>query len=332
MSFIWPWMLPTLLLIPLFVWGYGRLRWRRQQAMAVWGPLGVVQNSAGTNLKRRRHGPMLFFLIGFTLLLFSLARPEMILELPRVAGTVILAFDVSNSMAADDLEPTRMEAAKEAARAFVEQQPGTIQIGVVAFSNGGLVVQPPTDDQTAVLDTINRLTPQGATSLGQGIFSALNAIAGEAIALDLDLEALEEGSPLPDIGYYPSAVVLLLTDGENTNNPDPFEVAQLAAQAGVRIYPVGIGSAEGTVLELEGFNILTQLDETVLQQIASTTNGAYYHAADEESLQEIYQNVDLQLTVSGEKMEVTAVFAGLSVLFFLVGAALALLWFGRMPL
>lgn len=325
-------MLLTLLLIPLFVWGYGRLRRRQQQAMVALGPLGVVQSSAGANLKRRRHLPALFFLIGLTLLLFSLARPEMVLELPRVEGTVILAFDVSNSMAADDLEPTRMEAAKAAARAFVEQQPGTIQIGVVAFSNGGLVVQPPTDDQTAVLDTINRLTPQGATSLGQGIFSALNAIAGEAIALDIDLDALEEGSPLPDIGYYPSAVVLLLTDGENTNNPDPFEVAQLAAQAGVRIYPVGIGSAEGSVLELDGFNILTQLDETLLQQIASTTNGTYYYAADAESLQEIYQNVDLQLAISGEMMEVTAVFAGLSALFFLIGAGLSLLWFGRMPL
>ncbi len=325
-------MLLTLLLIPLFVVVYRRLLKRRQQAVVALGPLGVTQNSTGAKLRRRRHLPALFFLIGLTLLLFSLARPEMIMELPRVEGTVILAFDVSNSMAADDLEPTRMEAAKAAARAFVENQPGTVQIGVVAFSNGGLVVQPPTDDQTAVLATISRLTPQGATSLGQGIFSALNAIAGEAIALDLDLDSLEEGSPLPDIGYYPSAVVLLLTDGENTSNPDPFEVAQLAAAAGVRIYPVGIGSTEGSVLPLDGFNVLTRLDETTLQQIASTTNGVYYHAADEEGLQEIYQNVDLQLAISGEMMEVTAVFAGLSTLFFLIGAALSLLWFGRMPL
>ncbi|MBX3057873.1 MAG: VWA domain-containing protein [Anaerolineae bacterium] len=332
MSFLWPWMLLTLLLIPLVVWGYVRLLKRRQRAVVALGPLGVTQNNAGANLQWRRHLPALFFLIGLTLLFFSLARPEMILELPRVEGTVILAFDVSNSMAATDLEPTRMEAAKAAARTFVENQPDTVQIGVVAFSNGGLVVQPPTDDQTAVLDTINRLTPQGATSLGQGIFTALNAIAGEAIALDIDLDALEEGSTLPDIGYYPSAVVLLLTDGENTSNPDPFEVAQLAAAAGVRIYPVGIGRPEGTVLSLEGFNVLTRLDETALQQIASTTNGAYYHAADAESLQEIYQNVDLQLAIRGDMMEVTAVFAGLSALFFLIGAALSLLWFGRMPL
>jgi Ca-activated chloride channel family protein len=201
---------------------------------------------------------------------------------------------------------------------------------VVAFSNGGLVVQPPTDDQTAVLSTIERLQPQGATSLGHGIFSSLNAIAGEAIPLDP--ATLEEGLPTPDIGSYPSAVILLLTDGENTSSPDPLEVAQLAATAGVRIYPVGIGSREGTVLQLEGFNILTQLNETTLQEIASLTNGAYYHAADEETLQEIYENVDLQLAIGGEKMEVTAIFAGLSLLFFLAAAAFSLLWLGRMPL
>jgi len=190
-------------------------------------------------------------------------------------------------------------------------------------------VQPPTDDQTAVLATIDRLTPQGATSLGQGIFSSLNAIAGEAIPIDP--EALEEGVPSLEIGDYSSAVVLLLTDGENTSSPDPLEIAQLAAEAGVRIYPVGIGSVEGSVLNIEGFNILSQLNETTLEEIASLTNGSYYHAADEDMLQEIYENVDLQLTISGEKMEVTAIFAGLSLLFLLIGGALSLLWFGRMP-
>lgn len=268
-------------------------------------------------------------MIGLSLLLFGLARPEMLVDLPRLECTVILAFDVSNSMAADDLEPTRLEAAKAAARAFVEEQPGTVQIGVVAFSNGGLVVQPPTDDQVAVLATIDRLSPQGATSLGQGIFSALNAIAGDAISIDP--EAVEEGAPMPEIGDYPSAVVLLLTDGENTASPDPLQIAQLAAEAGVRIYPVGIGSVEGTVLQIDGFSILSQLDETSLQEIAGLTNGAYYYAEDGQTLQEIYENVDLKLTISGKKMEVTAVLAGLSLPFFLIGSALSLLWFERIP-
>jgi Ca-activated chloride channel family protein len=329
MTFIWPWMLSALLFIPLIVGVYIRLLKKRQQAAVDLGPLGLVRDSAGHSPGRQRHIPAVFSLLGLTLLFFGLARPEMFVDLPRVEGTVILAFDVSNSMAADDLEPTRMEAAKLAARTFVENQPSTVQIGVVAFSNGGLVIQPPTDDQAVLFAAIDRLEPQGATSLAQGIFSALNAIAGEPIAIDP--EALEAGEPVA-IGSYPSAVVLLLTDGENTTSPEPLPVAQLAADAGVRIFPVGIGSPEGAVLEIDGFSVLTQLNEPTLKEIANLTNGSYYLAGDEQSLQEIYRNIDLQLTLSGEKMEITAILAGFSLLFFLIGGVLSLLWFGRMPL
>ncbi len=329
MSFIWPWMLLTLLLVPLLVGLYIWLLKRRQQTVADLGLSGLLQNSSGRPIGKRRHVAPLLFLLALALLFFGLSRPELFLNLPRVRGTVILAFDVSNSMAADDLEPTRMEAAKAAARSFVENQPLSVEIGVVAFSNGGLVVQTPTADQADILTTIERLSPQGATSLGQGIFSSLNAIAGEAIALDE--EAIAEGEQLFDIGDYSSAVIVLLTDGENTDSLDPLEIAQLAAEAGVRIYPVGIGSSDGTILEIEGFNVLTRLNEPTLQDIANLTNGFYFQAKDEESLQEIYENIDLQLTVAGEKMEITAILAGAGLLFLLAGGALSLLWFGRVP-
>ena len=126
-------------------------------------------------------------------------------------------------------------------------------------------------------------------------------------------------------------MIVLLSDGENTEAPDPLEIAQVAADAGVRIFPVGIGSPEGAVVEVDGFNIVTQLNETPLQQIAALTNGAYYNAADEETLREIYDTIDLQLTVREEKMEVTAIVAGVTILFFLAGGALSLFWFGRVP-
>lgn len=329
MSFIWPWMLLSLLLVPLLAGVYVRMLKRRRQATADLRALGFNQNSDGQQPGIRRHVPPALFLLALTILFFALARPELFVSLPRVQGTVILAFDVSNSMGADDLEPTRIEAAKTAARRFVENQPATVDIGVVAFSDGGLVVQPPTGDQAEILGTINRLSPQGATSLAQGIFSALNAIAGEAIAIDEAV--LEEGLQSVEIGYFPSAVILLLTDGENTESLDPLAIAQLAAEAGVRIYPVGIGSAQGTILQVEGFNVLTQLNEATLMDIASLTNGFYYYADDEESLQEIYENIDLQLTVGGEKMEITAILAGISLLFLLAGGALSLLWYGRAP-
>jgi Ca-activated chloride channel family protein len=334
MSFIWPLMLLSLLVIPLLVWGYCYfwLLRRRQQATVDLGPLGIIRSSSGAEIGARRHVSPAFYVVGLSLLLFALARPEMTVSLPRVEGTVILAFDVSGSMNADDLEPTRIKAAKRAARAFVENQPATVQIGVVAFSGGGVVVQPPTNEQSAVLDTIDRLSPQGGTSLGQGIFSSLNAIAGETIAIDVDPETetfnVEE---IGEIGYFPSAVVVLLSDGEHTGGSDPLEIAQLAAEAGVRVFPVGIGSTEGAVVEVEGFNILSQLNETALQDIASLTNGAYYSAADEESLREIYETIDLRLTVRGEKMEITAIVAGISALLFLVGGSLSLVWFGRVP-
>jgi Ca-activated chloride channel family protein len=329
MSFLWPLSFLCLFLVPLLILYYRRLLAQRRQTAVTLGTLGIVQNRSGQELGRRRHIPPAIFLLGLVLIIIGLARPEMAVSLPRVEGTVILAFDVSNSMLAGDLEPTRIEAAKAAARTFVENQPGTVLVGVVAFSNGGLVVQPPTDNQADVLATIERLTPQGGTSLGQGIFTSLSAIAGEPVTLDE--AALEEGIPRLELGEIGSAVIVLLTDGENTGPPEPLQVAQVAAEAGVRIYPIGIGSSEGAILEVDGFSILTQLHEIPLQEIAGLTNGTYYHAEDEAALQEIYENIDLRLVVRGEKMEVTAIFAAIGLLVWLVGGALSMWWLGRVP-
>ena len=339
MTFIWPFTLPLLLLIPLAVWGYMWLQARRAAQAADLGPLALVRSGNDLLSGRRRHLPFLFFLIGLSLLLFGLARPEMVVRFPRVEGTVILAFDVSNSMLAEDYEPNRMEAAKTAARAFINSRPDTIQVGIVAFSNGGLIVQPPTDDEIALLDTIERLSPQGGTSLGQGIFTSLSAIAGETVTLDLDVDGdgqPEELSEIEDlerlqIGSFPSAVILMLTDGENTSNPFPLDMANIAAEASVRIYPIGIGSPEGTVIEVDGFSIITQLQEELLQEIAAVSNGTYTYAADEAALEEIYETVDLQLALKEETMEITSILAGLSTLFILIGSGLSMWWFGRIP-
>src|SRR5436309_15737486 len=177
MSFIWPPMLLSLLLMPLGVALYVRLQRRRRRLAATYGSLGLVQEAAGRRLGGRRHIPPALFLLGLTLLAVALARPQTVLSLPKVEGTVILAFDVSGSMAADDLKPTRMEAAKAAARAFVQRQPRTVQIGVVGFSDNGFTVQAPTNNQDTILAAINRLTPQRGTSLGQGILASLKTIA-----------------------------------------------------------------------------------------------------------------------------------------------------------
>jgi Ca-activated chloride channel family protein len=332
--FAWPWLLLTLLSVPLLAWFYVRMVRRRQARAVDLGPFGLLQSAGGNAVGRRRHVPPILYLTGLALLCLAAARPEMTVRLPRIEGTVVLAFDTSNSMTADDLEPTRMDAAKEAAQLFVENQPSTVRVGVVAFSNGGLIVQQPTNDTAELGNAIRRLAPEGGTSLGQGIFTALNAIAGERLVLDEEAVDPDTGTILVDklgLGTLPSSVILLLTDGENTGSPDPLNIAQVAAETGVRIYTIGVGSQEGAQLEIDGFSLVTRLDEALLQEIASVTNGAYYRADDTATLRDIYQNVDLQLTVRAELMEVTAFFAGLGLLCLLVGGALSMLWFGRIP-
>lgn len=329
MEFTWPLLLPLLLIAPLCVYAYRRSQERRRRQLARLGAFGGLVSAEA---KPRYHKlPPILFLISLILLLFALSRPEMNVTLPRIEGTVVLAFDVSNSMLADDLEPTRIDAAKAAARAFVENQPSTVKVGVVAFSNGGLIVQQPSNIKDDVIATIDRLSPQGGTSLGQGILSSLNAIAGETLVIDAEAlaGARQEGAPPLGVEPYFGSVIVLLSDGENTGLPEPLDVAQVSAEANVRIYPIGIGSREGSVIEVDGFSVVTQLNEEPLQAIADLTNGTYYYAEDADTLQEIYESIDLQLTVRGEKMEITALLAVISVLLLLVAVGLSLFWFGR---
>jgi Ca-activated chloride channel family protein len=335
MSFIWPIMLVLLLLVPLAVVLYLRLQQRRQRAIARYGSLGLMPGALGRQIGARRHLPPALFLVGLTFVLIGMARPQAVVSLPRAEGTVILAFDVSGSMAAEDLQPTRMEAAKAVAREFVQRQPRTIQVGVVAFSESGLTVQAPTNEQEDVIATINRLSPQRGTSLGQGILSALNTIALEdepppSLYTNLTPGPAATPTPVPQ-GTYTSAVVVLLTDGENNVAPDPLAAAQAAADRGVRIFTVGIGSAAGIPLHVNGFNVFTRLDEPTLQAIAQISGGAYYNAVNQDDLRAIYENLDLQLVIKPEEMEVTALFAGVGVLALLIGGFLSLLWFSRLP-
>jgi len=335
MSFIWPGILFLLLLIPLLAAFYFLLQRRRQRIAASYGNLGFLQGTAGQLPGARRHIPPLLFLLSLAILIVGLARPQTTVSLPHIEGTVILAFDVSGSMAANDLQPTRMDAAKVAAQDFVQNQPVGVQIGVVAFSDSGFSVQPPTNDHDAVLASINRLTPQRGTSLANGILTSLNTIASINAPAPLqysNLTPMPTPSPTPmPQGTYAPAVIVLLTDGENTTSPDPLAAAQTAADQGVRIYTVGIGSAAGTILHVNGFTVHTQLDEAMLQQIAQISGGAYYNADNEQDLRNIYENLDPQLVIKPEKTEVTSIFAGAGIFALLFGGLLSLAWFSHIP-
>jgi Ca-activated chloride channel family protein len=341
MKFIWPTLLVSLLFVPLLLLLYIRLQARRRKLAARYGSMGFIQDARGSGMGARRHLPVMIFLAGISVLLFSLARPQATVSVPKIEGTVILTFDVSGSMVADDLQPTRMEAAKAAAKQFVEKQPTGISIGVVAFSDGGISVQSPTDNREETLATIERLVPRRGTSIGNGMLVALNTIAVDAG----DPPILKSNGPSSTVdpstsspepvqapqGWYPSAVIVLLTDGENNQSPDPVMVADLAADLGVRVYTVGIGSAAGTTITVEGFTVHTSLDEPMLQYISGTTGGIYYNAGDEEQLRKIYSDLEPRLSIKPEDMELTSIFAGLGMVIFLIGGMLSMLWFGHMP-
>lgn len=336
MSFLWPPMLLSLALIPPGVLLYGAVGRRRRRLAAAHGGLGLAVAEPGPRAGFRRRVPAALFLAGFAVMAVALARPQGVLSLPREEGTVILAFDVSGSMAATDLSPTRLDAARTAARDFVERQPPSVLIGVVAFSDSGLTVQAPTNDPAPVLAAIDRLAPERGTSLATGIRASLNAIAAAAAGPSVDYYSNRSPAPTPEPtpvppGTHAPAVIVLLTDGENTVAPDPADAAQAAADRGVRIYAVGLGSPGGTTLDLGGFKVHTQLDDATLRQVARVTGGAYFGASDEQSLRSVYDNMDTQLVVRPEAIEITSIFAGASILILTVGGLLALLWMGRLP-
>lgn len=335
MTFLLPSALYLLVLIPVLIGVYLFLQHRRQQLIARYGSLGFAQSAQNRHSGLRRHIPPLFFLLAIAILLVALARPQTVMSLPRVEGTVILAFDVSGSMAADDMQPTRIDAAKAAARDFIGLQPRTVQVGIVAFSDSGLAVQVPTNDEATLLATIDRLAPQRGTSIANGILASLKAIdTANRQTTNYYSNRTPQPTPSPTPvpkGTYTPGVIILLSDGQNNENPDPMQAAQLAADRGVRIFTVGIGSLTGTNLHINGFTVHTQLDEAPLQQISELTDGVYYNAQNADELRKIYENINTQLIVRPEKTEVTSLFAGASILLLLIGGIFSLLWFGRLP-
>lgn len=326
MTFAWPWMLLGLLALPALVVGYRRLLARRERRRAALADLALVAPSV--RRVRGRHLTPALYLVALALLGVALARPQMTVAEPRREGTVVLAFDTSASMAATDLEPSRIEAAKAAAREVVARQPSSVRLAVVSFGTGGLITQQPTTDRASVLAAVDRIGVQGGTALGRGIQMSLSAVLGRSVQIEEDGGGGVEPQG-QDLGYTSSAAIVLLSDGENTSAPDPLEVARVASTVGVRIYTIGLGTPRGAVLEIDGFKIATALDADTLQEISQTTDGRYVAAEEAGALAGVYDAIDLQWTVRSVQTEITAVLAGLAALVLLVGAATSFVRFGR---
>ncbi|MBM2832087.1 MAG: hypothetical protein HW414_1139 [Dehalococcoidia bacterium] len=339
MHFLWVEMLWLLALVPAFVITYVLVQRGRKKFALRYASLSLVKEALGRGPGFRRHVPPLLFLIGMTTMIVALARPMATVVLPSQQGTVILTLDVSGSMRADDLKPNRMEAAKAAAVAFVGNQPEHVRIGVVSFTDAASLVQAPTTDREAVLAAINRLTPQRGTAIGRGILASLDAIfegSPDAIASEFlndsgaGFQVSPPPPPLPP-GTYAPAVIVLLSDGQSNVGPPPLAVIKHASNRGVRVYTIGVGSPEGSVLRVGGRSVRVQLDEETLKSIAVETHAEYFKADSEADLQKIYENLGTQLILKPEETELTAGFTGLAIMFLLVAGMLSLLWFSRVP-
>lgn len=336
MEFQWPNMLWLLLLVPLLLAAYIWTQRRRQRYALRYASLSLVKEALDKGPGIRRHIPPTLFLIALAVMVIGLARPQAVIILPKQEGTVVLSIDVSGSMQADDLQPTRMEAAKTAARSFVLKQPQGVRIGVVSFTDNAFIVQAPTTDRDPVLAAINRLQPQRGTAVGRGLLSALDAIFEQNLSGSLDVGPNSRVTPAPTPtplprGEYAPAIVVLLTDGESNTGPDPVEIAKQAALRGVRVFTVGVGSAEGTILRIQGRSVRTRLDESSLKKIADLTDGQYYNASNEGDLKTIYDNLGSRTVLRTEKTEVTYLLTGAAIVVSLLAGTLSLLWFSRLP-
>lgn len=338
MSFLWTNMLWLLLLVPVLIIVYILAQRRRQKYALRYASLSLLRQALGRGPGIRRHIPAIIFLLGLAAMIIALARPVATVMLPSQQGTVILTIDVSGSMRADDLQPSRIEAAKSAARAFVEKQPPNVRIGVIAFSDNAAVVQAPTTEREGVIAAITRLTPQRGTAIGRGILASLDAIFEEEgdgpAPFSRDSLTLPEPTPTPTPvpqGTYAPAIVVLLSDGESNVGPRPLDVVGQASDRGVRIYTVGMGSPDGTVLRFQGRSVRVRLDEETLKQIAEQTGASYFKADNETDLRAIYENLSTRLVFEPEQTELTAWFTGLAAVLSLIAGGLSLLWFSRLP-
>ena len=364
MSFIWPTALLLLVVVAGLAALYVLAQRRRHRYALRYANLSLVREAIGKGPGWRRHVPPALFLLALAFMSIAVARPQAVVAVPSQEGTVILAIDVSGSMLAEDMKPNRMEAAKAAARAFVEKQNDTVnddewlrtaeeyfqkqndtvKIGVVSFSGDASIVQSPTTDKSLVLAAINRLRPQRATAIGRAILVSLDAIfesmgSEDALPSSILEQQTQSGAPRPTAtplpaylqGQHAAASIVLLSDGQNNQFPPPLDVVDQATSRGVRIYTIGVGSASGTIVRLQGRSVRTALDETTLKRVAELTDGEYFNANTEADLRQVYENLTTQLVIRNEKTELTAYFTLAAAVFAVMAGAFSLLWFNRLP-
>ncbi len=345
MTFLWPEMLWLILIVPALVAGYFYILRRKQESAVKYASLTMVKQAIGPRQRFRRHIPPLLFLIALIAMIVAIARPAAIVMLPSQSQTIILAMDVSGSMRATDVKPNRISAAQAAAKAFVDEQPSNVRIGVVSFAATASVVQTPTQTREDIITAIDRFPLQRGTAIGSGIIVSLatifpdagidvsSFIYGRSGARGVPIDQAEKSDkpPVKPVapGSYTSAAIILLSDGQRTTGPDSIEAARLAADRGVRIFTVGFGTQSGETIGFEGWSMRVRLDEETLKTIANLTRGEYFYAGTAADLRKVYQVLNSKFLLEKKPMEISSLFAGAAALIAVTSALLSLLWFHR---
>ena len=344
-GFLWPQFLWLLLLLPLLVLLYVWLMRRKRKLVVRYASLAIVKQAVGRGVGWRRHVPPLLMLTALTALIVASARPVAVIALPSNQQTIILAMDVSGSMRATDVEPNRLVAAQNAAKAFLKDLPRDVKVGIVAFAGSAQVAQLPTLNRDDLATAIDRFQLQRATATGNAIVISLATIfpnagielqqlsfdrmrGGMGRSLDQPPPKQNEFIPVPP-GSYTSAAIIMLTDGQRTTGVDPLEAAKMAAERGVKVYTVGVGTVDGETIGFEGWSMRVRLDEETLKAIAHRTAADYYYAGTAQDLKKVYENLSSRLTLEKKETEISALFALLGAWLALLAGGLSMLWFNR---
>lgn len=344
MHFLWPQFLWLMLAVPLLVALYLWLLRRKKKLALRYASLSIVKEAMGPSQSIRRHVPPALFLLSLLAMLLAAARPVATVTLPTNRQTIMLAMDVSGSMRATDVQPSRMVAAQNAAKSFLTELPRHVKVGIVAFAGSAQVAQQPTINREDLVTAIDQFQLQRGTATGNGIVMALATLFPDA---GIDLQALQAGRDKPRgfaidgekkekkeftpvaPGSYTSAAIIMLTDGQRTTGVDPLEAAKLAADRGVRVYTVGIGTVDGETIGFEGWSMRVRLDEETLKAVANRTNAEYFYAGTAADLKKVYETLSSRLTVEKKETEVSALLALAAAVLALLSGTLSLLWFNR---
>jgi Ca-activated chloride channel family protein len=349
-NFLWPQFLWLLLLLPVLVLLYLWLMRRKKKTALQFSGLSIIREAMGPGQSFRRHIPPLLFLGAIALLLIAAARPTAVISLPSQQETIMLAMDVSGSMRATDVQPNRLVASQNAAKAFLTDLPRNVRVGIVAFAGTAAVVQPPTLSREDLVAAIDKFQLQRGTAIGNGIVVSLSELFPEAgidlntmqtgrermrgLSIDQILKDNQDGKkkePFVPVapGSYTSAAIILLTDGQRTTGVDSLEAAKLAADRGVRVYTVGVGTVDGETIGFEGWSMRVKLDEDTLKGIAKNTQAEYFYAGTAGDLKKVYETLSSRLAVVKKETEISALAALLAGVLALLSAGLSLAWHQR---